>query len=271
VQSEPGLYLVDRFAFFSASTLKDAGGATLPVPGLDAEARANMFGFGFTAKPRHAPYLSIAAGVPLADVSLSVDRPLAATDRSGFGDIFVQPLKLGWRQPRFDIVASYTFYAPTGKFEPRRLSVGRGFWTHQFSAGGAVFSKPDRRWRTSALLSYDLNGRKREIDIRRGNTMQVQGGVSYVASQVVVLGLAGYGLWQVTDDQGADIPDELRGLRTRGFGLGPELTFNVLPMRLQGELRWEHELASRSRLAGDIIVAGLSYRAWQPRPQKASR
>src|SRR5262245_20104971 len=186
VQSEPGLYILDRFAWFSSGEVMDRNGHPLPIVGLDIDARANVLGFGLTVKPKRAPYIGIAAGFPIASVSLNSQLPETSIDRQGFGDLFVQPLKLGLRRSHYVAVAAYTFYAPTGKFEPRRgVGVGRGFWTHQFSLGGAMFPLQDKRLRASALASYDLNTRKRGIDIKRGNTMQVQGGAGVALSRAV--------------------------------------------------------------------------------------
>ncbi|MGH7554645.1 MAG: transporter, partial [Longimicrobiales bacterium] len=103
-------------------------------------------------------------------------NPQIGIDASGLGDLFVQPVKLGGRFDRVDIVGSYAFYAPTGHFEAERLSIGRGYWTHEFSAGGAVYLDRERTRRFSVLASYDINQRKRDIDIARGNTFQIQGG-----------------------------------------------------------------------------------------------
>jgi hypothetical protein len=269
VQSEPGLFIIDRFLSYGTHTIKDRAGNEVPVPGLDVDARGNMFGLSLTMKPKKLPYLSFAAGFPVARISIDSDLPLSSIDRSGLGDAFVQPLKVGWRNEHYDAVALYSIYVPTGKYEPRRPSVGRGYWTHQFSLGGAVFPKKDRRLRASLLASYDLNGQKRDIDITRGNSIQVQGGAGMAVAKFAMIGVAGFGLWQVADDKGSDIPPALRGLRTRVYGLGPELSF-ALQQRLFGEVRYEWEFGARSRTEGNVLVAGLTYKLWQPKQERAA-
>ena len=47
---------------------------------------------------------------------------------------------------------------------------------------------------------------------------QIQGGAGATVKKLATIGLAGFGLWQVTPDKGADIPATLRG-RTRVFGV----------------------------------------------------
>jgi hypothetical protein len=270
VQSEPGLYLLERFMWYGADRIKDRNGNTLPVPGLEIEAYANVLGFALTLKPRRWPYLSFAAGAPLAKLKINSSLPEAAIDRAGFGDLFVQPLKLGVREKHFDVVTSYTFYAPTGKFEPRGAGVGRGYWTHQVSLGGAVFLTPARLHRASILASFDFNQKKHSIDITRGNMFQLQGGAGMPLFGPFGAGVAGYALWQVSADHGDDIPPPLRGLRTRVFGLGPEINVFIPALRLRADFRFEWDFGAESRPEGRVFVGGLTQRAWAPRSRPAS-
>lgn len=265
VQAEPGLYLALRLLRFAAERLRDRHGRLVPVRGLDIDATAGVFGAALTLKPPGVPYLSGAVGLPLARISVNADDPRASVDRFGFGDIFVQPLRVGWRTPHVDAGASYAFYAPTGRFEPRGGGgVGRGFWAHQFSLGVAVRGDLRRRMRASVLLSYDLNRPKRGIDIKRGNTFQIQGGAGVRVLDWLDAGLAGFALWQVTDDSGADVPPVLRGARDRVFGLGPEVDILIPALRSRIDLRAEWDFGVRSRPQGRILVASLTYAAWRP-------
>lgn len=268
VQAEPGLYLAGRVIRYDANTLRDRHGDKVPLEGLDIDALAGVFGAALTLKPRGAPYLGFAFAFPVARISLSVDDPRVSVDRSGFGDAFVQPLKVGWRAPHLDVGAAYAFYAPTGRFEPRGRGggVGRGFWTHQLSLSTAVRGDTARRMRASALASYDINGRKRGIDVRRGNTVQVQGGAGMRVFGPADAGLAGFALWQVTDDRGADIPPALRGARDRVYGLGPEIDILVPALRMRIDLRAEWEFGVRSRPQGRVLTATVTYVPWRPVP-----
>jgi len=257
-QPEPGLYLLDRLVFYHAGTLRDRHGERLPVQSLDIDVAAAVFGLSFTTRFGDNPYFTAAVGAPLAHVATNADHPQIAVDASGFGDFFVQPLKLGARFEHFDVVASYTFYVPSGRFEPRRLSIGRGYWTHQFSIGGAFYADLKRTRRASLLASYDINGRKRGIDVTRGNLFQVQGGAGANLVGPLDVGLAGFALWQVTENRGSDLPDIVRGARTRAFGLGPEIGITIPAIPARFELRSEWEFGVRSRQEGWILVASVS-------------
>jgi len=257
-QPPSGIYVADRFLLYSANELIDRNGHRIPV-GLDLDAAANAFGIQVTFKlPWRSTYLNASLAGPAAHVSLQTDRPEASVDRFGFGDVYVQPVEVGWKMPQVDIVAGYSFYAPTGRFTPRTGNgIGSGHWTHQFSLGSAVYFDRAKTWHVSALASYDLNRRKRHIDITRGDTVQVQGGAGKTLG-IVDVGLAGYALWQVRDDRGNDLPAPLRGARDRAIGLGPEIDITLARIRSRFTLRYCHDVAVNARPLGQVLVMGLT-------------
>jgi hypothetical protein len=218
-------------------------------------------GVSFTTKPKHALFLSFALGVPIAKLSVSSNEPAASLNGYGFSDLFVQPLRAGWRAARYDFVTAYMVYAPTGRFEPRGGGVGRGYWTHQLSLGGAAYFDTTRTSRASVLASYDMNTRKRGVDVRRGNMFQLQGGAGVAVRRIVMFGAAGYALWQVGPDRGIDIPPSLKGQRSRTFALGPEVDVTFPALRIRADARYEHEFGVTSRPRGHVIAIGVSYLA----------
>jgi hypothetical protein len=257
-QPGKGLYIADRFLRYSSSELIDRNGHRIPV-GLDLDALANAIGVQVTFPLRwHSMYVNASVGVPAARISLKTERPEVGIDRYGFGDLYVQPLKIGWKMPQVDIVAGYSFYAPTGRFTPRTSDgVGRGYWTHQFSLGSAVYFDRAKTWHISELVSYDLNQRKQGVDLTRGDTVQVQGGAGKTLG-IVDVGLAAYALWQVRDDRGNALPEALRGARDRTVGLGPEVDITLAPIRSRITLRYCHDIAVRARPLGQIMLIGLT-------------
>ena len=259
-QVDQGLYLGDRLLWFAADEVHDRYGKVLPIQGLDLDAVANVLGVAGTLKVGGL-YLSAAVAVPLVKVSLRVDEPRASVDRLGLGDVFVQPIKVGGRFSRFDVVGGYSFYAPTS--QGQHTGVGRPQWSHQFAGGGTVFFDDRRAWRLSVLASYLHSGKKRGIDITRGDSFQIQGGIGGRVRGMFDLGLAGYALWQVTDDHGVDLPMVLRGARDRGFGLGPEVDLAVPSLRSRALIRFVWDLDGKARPVGTSLVIGLSFVAWR--------
>jgi len=266
-QGSAGVYLVDQFVIYAAERLIGPQGNAIPL-GLRLNAYSEVLGLGGTCEvPSLATYVSASLGVPMAGVSLNTHRPDASIDLFGLGDLYVQPLRLGWRLPRLDVVLGYAFYAPTAPHEPGGTDgVGSAQWTQEGSLGETVHLDRDKTWALSALASYELNGRKLDADVTRGQSVQVQGGLGAKVRPYLDVGLAGYGYWQVTLDSGADLPKLLRGLRDTAYGAGPEIDVTIAPIRGQVSARYEHDLAVRARPLGQVFVIQLVIAAWAPRP-----
>ena len=258
-QPEPGLYIGDRVAWFASGEVHDRRGATVPIASLDLDAVAEVLGVAGTVKLRDV-YLTAAAAAPLVWLALGTDDPRASVDRLGLGSVFVEPLMIGARFAHADVVASYSLFAPTD--QGARSGVGRPQWTHQLAAGGTLYFDHRRRWRASGLASYLHNQRKLGIDITRGDSFLIQGGLGGPVTAWLDLGAAGYAVWQVTDDRGSDLPVALRGGRERAFGLGPEADVMIRPLRSRLVARFEWDLDGQARPVGTILVAGISVRAF---------
>ena len=259
VQPPAGLAIIDRVLHYGSTELRGRDGEVVPIDGLDIKATGMALGAALTTEVRHETFLTFAFALPLARVDVSSDQPAASINGFGFADMFVQPVRVGWRQPHFDVATAYNVYVPTGKYEPKGGGVGAGQWTHQLSLGGALFLDTTRTGRLSAMASYEINTRKRGIDIRRGNLIQIQGGAGVGAAKGLTIGVASFAMWQVTANRGADIPPTVRGEWSRAFGVGPEVIAVIPSWRTKLELRIERELGVRSRPQGQVIAFGASY------------
>lgn len=261
-QPGPGLYVGNRFAYFDATTLRDRDGERIAPPGFDVDAFFNAFGVAGVLRLNNGLYLVSAIALPLAALSIEGGEPRATVDRMGLGDIFVQPIGLGWRWDRFDLVGSYAFYAPTRQFSRSGLAAPQ--WSHQFSVGGTFYFGDDNRGRVSALSSYDLYQQKIGIDVTRGDSIQIQFGIGGSVFDRLDVGLAGYGLWQVRDDEGSALPELLAGRREQVYGLGPEVGVPLPKLGAKLGLRYVRDFAVRGRPEGQLVVVDLSLRLWEP-------
>lgn len=55
----------------------------------------------------------------------------------GFGDMYIQPVWLSWKQNKMQYALNYGVWAPTGKYEPNSLdNGGHGYWSQNIR--GAV-------------------------------------------------------------------------------------------------------------------------------------
>jgi hypothetical protein len=268
----PGVHIANRFVYYAAGQLNDRDGDAIPNLGLDLDAVAGALGVAYTFEPpRSSTSVTVAAAAPIARVSVSTTAAETRLDKYGFADVYVQPMGFGWRAGRADIVASYALYLPTGRFRLEGRGVSSGHVTQQLSLGGQLAFDEARRWFVASLASYDLNGKKWGLDLTRGDTLQVQGGLGVRLVENVEMGIAGYAQWQVRDDHGADLPEQLRGARDRAVGLGPELAVAIRPLRAHLRVRCAWDISTAARPEGGILVAGLTFQAWQPKALESNR
>jgi hypothetical protein len=211
-------------------------------------------------------FLTLTAGGPIAKIKLNIEnRPELGVDRLGLGDIYIQPFRLGWRKQRFDLVTSYSVYLPTGRSPlAGGKGVSSGQSTHEFSGGGSVYFK-DRSHFLTALASYQLNTRQRGIDITRGDSVQIQGGIgTKLFRELAETGIAGYALWQARDDRGTQLPPVLSGARDRVYGFGPEGAILIKAIHGQLRVRYEWDFGVRARPQGQIFAAAINFLIHRP-------
>ena len=163
------------------------------------------------------------------------------------------------------MVTSYNLYLPTGRSPlAGGKGVSSGQITQEFSGGGAVYFN-DRSQFLTALASYQLNTRQRGIDITRGDSVQIQGGIgTKLFRELAETGIAGYALWQVRDDRGTELPPVLAGARDRVYGLGPEGAILIKAIQGQLRVRYEWDFGVRARPQGHIFVAAINFLVHQP-------
>lgn len=257
-----GVYAGERLIHYRSNEWRNQSGQSITRPGFSSEAFASITGVSASFKVADGFYYSAALAAPVVGVRRSTVEPPTNFEDFGFGDLFIEPLMLGWRLGRADVTASYALYAPTGQIG--RLGLGQSQWTQQVSVGGTAFFDDERAWRLSALTSYNLYGQKQSLDVRQGDTVQIQGGLGGRFFGLLDAGVAGYALWQVTQDQGQAIPPALRGRSEFVAGIGPELGITIPSLGSRLTARYEWDLAAESRLYGQVLVVSLSVAGWRP-------
>ena len=261
---EPGLYVIDRAGIYDADKLRDRNGRLIGP--LNLVAYSNAFGLSYTFKLTDGIFLTTTVGGPIAGIKLDLgNRQQANLDLLGLADPYIQPVRLGWRKQRFELVTSYGIYLPTDKSALAGGSgISSGQITHQFSAGGAGYFKDRTRFLT-ALASYQLNMRQRGIDITRGDAVQIEGGLgTKLLGSRLETGIASYALWQVRNDRGANLPPVLRGARDQVYGIGPEAAMVVKAIHAQVRIRYEWDIGVHARPQGQIFFVGVNFLVQKP-------
>ena len=154
-------------------------------------------------------YISADASIISERGGIIIDTTYTRTvdgKNSGLSDLFVAPVGLSWGLEKFDLTFLYGFYAPTGKFEAGSSDVvGLGFWTHQFQGYGYFYPVPAKSTAIMLALTYELNGKIKDTEVKPGNRFSLEWGISQFLSEKFELGIHGGHNWQIGDDTGDDV------------------------------------------------------------------
>jgi hypothetical protein len=270
----PGWYLETVVLNYRSDTLKDGDGNTISsievgeqTIDLDVDISAFVVSPAFywiTEFRILGSYLGFALAPALQNTD--VEASLAAAGRGveaeegnfGFGDLLIQPLYLGWNFAHADLTFGYLLTAPTGKYtkgDPD--NIGLGYWSHTVQASALVY--PWTHQATALLLAttYEVQTEKEDEDLTPGARFALEWGVSQYLSETFEIGLAGHGLWQVSDDDGEDAinPD----VHDKGHALGGQLGYWPLPLKLNVALRYMLEYGVEDRFEGDLGTLTVTY------------
>jgi hypothetical protein len=177
---------------------------------------------------------SSAVTVPIANNSLSSSTQGAISGGGGAGDLYFQPVILGWRTARADVRGIVGFLAPTGKFNAGATdNVGNGYWTPVIAAGETFYLSEDRATTFSAFEMYEFHSTQSGTQIHPGETFDLDyslmRAITFPDSRLQV-GLIGYGAWQTTAKTGPQITAAQEGQRYRVNAIGAGLNY-ILPAR----------------------------------------
>jgi hypothetical protein len=192
------------------------------------------------------------------------------------GDLFVQPVWLGWSAKHLDVAAGYGFYAPVGKYHVRTYdlpvvgpvkfaaadNIGLGFWTHQIQGALAVYPWENRAMAITSTWTSEINGNKRDFDLTPGSYFTWNWGVSQYLplskSQELLMevGPCGYSQWQVSDDTGSDVRDP--GVRDSAHAAGLQAGLTYVPWNFAVNFRYQNEFSATSRFQGQSFGLNLA-------------
>jgi len=294
---EPGFYGILYNYRYRTTRLNDASGdevgsVTIQRPGgpgvtLDLDVDVTAYAFS-PALLWVSPWTILGARYGAFIIGVFGDNSIGAalatatgrgvgggSSQFGVGDLFVQPIWLGWSPSHWDFALGYGFYAPIGSYDTEEVTlpivgaiqteapdnIGLGFWTHQFQ--GAAISYPwlDRRMAIVAALTYEIHGNKLDFDLTPGQDLTLNWGVSQylplVADQSLLLelGVAGYDSWQITDDSGSDARNP--SVHDQVHAVGGQLGLTFVPWSMSLNVRYMHEVASEDRFQGSSIGINL--------------
>jgi hypothetical protein len=206
---------------------------------------------------------------------------------SGFADMYVQPLNLGWHLKRADVNAGYAFSAPTGRYTAGASdNVGSGYWGNNITSGTTYYITKDKGTTANLATDWEVHGQRQTASTPRGQFSEKPPGQAFTDewgvgqvlplkkdfSRLLQLGLVGYDQWQVSSNGGtvivAGIPVNASTIpyySVHGIGFQSNL---ILPAKdLAAFIKYYDEYRALARPQGRTIVFGFSWTLRIPKPQ----
>ncbi|KRD63000.1 hypothetical protein ASE40_04220 [Flavobacterium sp. Root935] len=187
-----------------------------------------------------------------------------------FTDMYIQPIQLGWHNKRADFIFTYQMYLPTGKYElGGSNNSGLGMFMNEFSAGTTLFFNDKKTFHFSALASYEINGKKKDTDIKTGDILSVEGGLGKTfycmnAEKTAPKGILNAGLiyyfqYKVSDDKIPVGSLLLEPDKDHVGGLGAEINYLHIGCMTSAGLRWIGEVNAVNRFQGNTFFITLAH------------
>lgn len=187
-----------------------------------------------------------------------------------FTDMYIQPVQLGWHNKKADFVFSYSLYLPTGRFTAGASdNAGLGMFMNEFSAGTTLFFNDKKTVHFSALASYELNGKKKDTDIKTGDILSIEGGLGktfYMMNaektapkSILNAGLIYYLQYKVSNDKIPVGNFVLEPDKDRIGALGAEVNYLHIGSKTAAGLRWLGEIGAVNRFQGNTFFLTLAH------------
>jgi hypothetical protein len=139
---------------------------------------------------------------------------------SGFADMYVQPLNLGWHLKRADVNVGYAFSAPTGRYTAGASdNVGSGYWGNNITSGTTFYVTKNKATTANLATDWEVHGQRQTASAPSGQFSEKTPGQAFTDewgvgqilplkkdfSRLLQLGLVGYDQWQVSSNGGTVI------------------------------------------------------------------
>jgi hypothetical protein len=194
-----------------------------------------------------------------------ISRPIAAgttakfdDDKTGFGDLFVQPLWLGWSDTHYDVGVSWSAYLPTGSYDKDDIAnVGYGFFTSQIQT--PMYYYPFENMATAFMVTPTWEWHSKKIDkaVQPGQNFTIEYGIGQYLHERFEIGISGYHQWQITEDSGdaavnTDVKDKVSGA-------GGQFTWWAKPEEVAIVGKFVQEYGAEDRFQGQFGELNLTW------------
>ena len=263
LQTPEGFTYANLFTWYPSTKFKNRDGDTLPVNvDIDLLVDINLLAYTTKWKFLGATY-GMAVAVPIVNTPVSLPRLGAGISPTGVGDIYVEPINLGWKLKKADVKVAYGFVAPTGKFgETAGDTTTTDYWGHQLTFATTAYLDKSKLTQLSFNTNWEFHHKKRHEDLKVGNNMTLEAGLGKIfvkneGKQLIQVGVVGYAEFQLTKDSGTVVPALTANDKDRVFAIGPEFGVILPTKKFNFLVRVLPEFGARNRTHGVTTVLSI--------------
>jgi hypothetical protein len=260
-QAPPGLYVAQTLFFYRPTAVTGANGVVQPG-NLSLNLFAPVLGINYVSKKKiFGAHYGVAVALWAMNQALALPNLNVNTSTYGFGDSYYAPLQLGWNFKHADVLATYGFYAPTGRYAPgANNNTGLGMWTNEFGLGSTVYFDKQKIWHASGNAMYEFHTQKQGQDYTVGGIMTIEGGLGRTFLKGYAdAGVAYYGQWKVTPDSGTAVPPIVAGVKGSMVGFGPELDAPLCRCPFLMTIRYLFDVETRNATKGNTLFVSVAW------------
>jgi hypothetical protein len=256
----PGFFAAAYGLVEPVDSIKGPAGNTVLKPDINIGGAIAAYNVVFDHKILGGDY-GIAFMVPVLNSRFESNLFDASAQAAGVSDILFMPVSLGWTKGQINYTANYSFYAPTGDFDPNKaLNPGLGFWEHQIEAGLTWSIDKKKLWNASGLTTWEINMSKLGTDLKVGPifTGEYSFGRRFFKYQMNA-GIVGYASQKLSPDSGSAVNPLVRGYTDRGFGAGGEWKYTDIKHKLAFDVRYQQQFGVQLRTSGKELIFSITY------------
>ena len=293
---DPGFYGVLYDYWYSTGRLNDRNGDKVssitvgPAPGVTRGVNVDVDVYAVSPTfiwvsdwkilgAKYSAYVAPSFANSSVGASLSTEtgsgRSGAISSEFGVGDVFVQPLWLGWTLTNWDFALGYGFYAPVGIYNTETVTIvgtpiktealdniGLGYWTHQVQGASSWYPWADKRMAVAGALTYEINQQKEGFDFTAGQRLTFNWGISQylplnkAQTMLLEVGPTGYDSWQITDDTGSAAKNP--GVHDQVHAVGGQVGLTYIPWMLSMNVHGFYEYSATDRFQGQSFGLNIS-------------
>ncbi len=206
-------------------------------------------------------------------VTLPSLQSSGAVTKGSIGDIYFEPINLGWHFRYLDVIASSGFFSPTGPYNPNaKVNIGLGHWTGVFGLGGVAYADAEHTWSLSIYSHYLLYGSQLGSNYGLGDVVPFEWGAGKIFNldndilKQITIGAVGYAQWQVTNNQIYLTPanavmnsvvNRLEHFRSQIYAAGPGIC--ALTKYGYFTLRYYEEFGAKATPSGRQLMLSVSF------------